>query len=319
MVTDRLLHEINLVSLKPTPLISIAVVIPQLWFKLFDGLQAVRGRHDALLRSSRAASCKGVAVWDRGSSETLAPRRAGVDPSTKAVSILSHTQTRRLRPRPRTRTRPSHHNTIQPNTTTGWLFASGSSWTLRHTGGSRQDTHGTPVPEREGRGWPTTCSTRRPPTNDNRRRQALRQTCFQETSAVKRETQQPGADRHLESCKGIGAPRRQGGNLVIRKTESVVCHPPRKGVAYRTKLFFFPRRRTAGLHELTYFLAFFFGRQKFILDGDTLARFLVFGAVVTGLLAPFLIASLGMRHFFPGHRRFSPPTLAGHPFVLKYR
>ena len=89
---------------------------------------------------------------------------------------------------------------IQPNTTTGWLFASGSSWTLWHTSGSRQDTHGTLVPEKDGRGRPTTCSTRRLPINDDRRRQALRQTWFQETSAVKRETQQPGADRHLESC-----------------------------------------------------------------------------------------------------------------------
>ena len=50
------------------------------------------------------------------------------------------------------RNRPSHNNTVQPNTTMGWLFASGSSWTLGHT-------HGTPVPEREGRGWPTTCFT----------------------------------------------------------------------------------------------------------------------------------------------------------------
>ena len=80
---------------------------------------------------------------------------------SRDVSILSCIQTRLsgLRPRPRTRTRPSHYNTIQSNTTTGWLFASGSSWTLGHTGGSRQDTHGTPVPEREGRGWPTTCTT----------------------------------------------------------------------------------------------------------------------------------------------------------------
>ena len=57
-----------------------------------------------------------------------------------------------------------------------------------------------PVPEREGRGWPTTVPREDPPTNDNRRRQALGQTCFQETSAVKRDAQQPGADRHLESC-----------------------------------------------------------------------------------------------------------------------
>ena len=34
---------------------------------------------------------------------------------------------------------------------TGWLFASGSSWTPGHTGGSRQDTQGTQVPEREVR------------------------------------------------------------------------------------------------------------------------------------------------------------------------
>ena len=41
------------------------------------------------------------------------------------------------------------------------------TWTLWHTGGSRQDTHGTPVPEREGRGWPDTSSTTRQTTNDN--------------------------------------------------------------------------------------------------------------------------------------------------------
>ena len=34
------------------------------------------------------------------------------------------------------------------HTKKGWFFASGSSWTLGHTGGSRQDTHGTPVPLR---------------------------------------------------------------------------------------------------------------------------------------------------------------------------
>ena len=39
----------------------------------------------------------------------------------ETVSILSHTRTHlsRLRPLTRTRTRPSHYNTIQPNTTTG--------------------------------------------------------------------------------------------------------------------------------------------------------------------------------------------------------
>ena len=59
------------------------------------------------------------------------------------VSILSCIQTRFSRLRPRTRTRPTHYM-IQPNTTTGWLFASGSSWTLGHTGGSRLWVHRCP-------------------------------------------------------------------------------------------------------------------------------------------------------------------------------
>ena len=74
-------------------------------------------------------------------------------PDYFCVSILSCTQTRVSRTR--TRTRPSHNLKTPTNTTTGWLFASGSSWTLGHTGGSRQDTHSTSVPEREGRGWLT--------------------------------------------------------------------------------------------------------------------------------------------------------------------
>ena len=77
------------------------------------------------------------------------------------------------------------------------LFASGSSWTLRHTGGSRQDTHGTPVPEREGRGWPTTCFTTDHRQTDDKRafsKQALRQTCDTTT----------GADSHLESDMLVG-------------------------------------------------------------------------------------------------------------------
>ena len=65
-----------------------------------------------------------------------------------------------------------HHSTsrLQPNTTPGWLYASGSCWTLSHTGGSRQDTHGTPLPEREGRGVAHTrrVSNRRPNDTDKR-------------------------------------------------------------------------------------------------------------------------------------------------------
>ena len=90
------------------------------------------------------------------------------------VSILSCTQTRFSRPRPRPR--PSHHLKTPTNTTTGWLFASRSSWTLRHTGGSRQDTHGTPVPEKEVRGWPTRDDFRQ---TTRRHRPASRQTCCQ--------------------------------------------------------------------------------------------------------------------------------------------
>ena len=42
-----------------------------------------------------------------------------------------------------------------PTTTTrtkGWRSGDSSPWMSHHTGGSRQDTHGTPVPERGGRG-----------------------------------------------------------------------------------------------------------------------------------------------------------------------
>ena len=34
--------------------------------------------------------------------------------------------------------------------------------------GPGKDTHGTPLPDREGRGWPTTSSTRGLPTNDHK-------------------------------------------------------------------------------------------------------------------------------------------------------
>ena len=56
---------------------------------------------------------------------------------------------------------------LPTNTHKGWIFATESPWTLWHTSGSRQDTHGTPVPEIEGRGWPDTSSTTRRPTNEN--------------------------------------------------------------------------------------------------------------------------------------------------------
>ena len=91
-----------------------------------------------------------------------------------------------------------HHTSTRFNPTRHRVgsFASGTSWTLRHTGESRQDTHDTPVPEREGLGPQL---VPRLPTNDNRRRQNLRQMCFQETCAGKRETEQPGSCEERES------------------------------------------------------------------------------------------------------------------------
>ena len=82
-----------------------------------------------------------------------------------------------------------HHTTTRFNPTTALC--------LRVAGGSRQDTHGTPMPEREGRGWPTTCSTTDDRQTDDK---PLRQTCFQQTG-VKTNVRykQPRADSHLES------------------------------------------------------------------------------------------------------------------------
>ena len=132
------------------------------------------------------------------------------------VRILSHTHTHisRLRPRPRPRTRPSHYNTIQPKTTTGWLFASGSSWTLRHTGGSRQDTHGTPVPEREGRGWPTTGDLRRTTV---RQRHASDKRAFRKTSNRQTCCQRRQVDRHLETYMVVEHARRSHGDRAVKQ------------------------------------------------------------------------------------------------------
>ena len=109
-------------------------------------------------------------VYLRVTRETRAagpPQRKAFSIPASHVSILSHTQTRFSRLRLRTRTRPSHCNTIQPKKTTGWLFASGSSWTLRHTGGSRQDTHGTRCPKGKAVGGPRqTTSDERPSGTD---------------------------------------------------------------------------------------------------------------------------------------------------------
>ena len=69
------------------------------------------------------------------------------------IQSLTHPST----PVKRERTGGRHDSKHTDNhTKKGWLFASGSSWTPGHTGGSRQDTHGTPVPpRRKAVGGPT--------------------------------------------------------------------------------------------------------------------------------------------------------------------
>ena len=105
---------------------------------------------------------------------------------------------------------------IQTKTTTGWLFASGSSWPLRHTGGSRQDTHGTPVPEREGQ-W--LAHNRRPQTNDRQTTTCLGQTCFQEkevqTDVLSTKT---GVDRHLYTYMVAELARRSHGDRAVKQS-----------------------------------------------------------------------------------------------------
>ena len=71
---------------------------------------------------------------------------------------------------------------LQQHTTMGWFFATESPWTHWHTGGSRQDTYGTPVPE-EGRPWVARQAPHRddPPHDKDK---VLRQTCFQRTQVL---------------------------------------------------------------------------------------------------------------------------------------
>ena len=73
----------------------------------------------------------------------------------------------------------------------GWLFATESPWTQWHTGGSRQDTHGTPVPTREGRGG---ARHKLHDRTTDKRQHDKRQVC------VKRAFRKQNADRHLYTC-----------------------------------------------------------------------------------------------------------------------
>ena len=80
-------------------------------------------------------------------------------------------------------------STLQPTQKKGWRFATESSWTLWHTGGTRQGHPYTSVSTEEGRGWPDVKSTVRPTTNDNKTKTSL------ESNVLS----QPGAVRQLES------------------------------------------------------------------------------------------------------------------------
>ena len=76
--------------------------------------------------------------------------------------------------------------------------------------GPGKDTHGTPVPGREGRGWPDTSSTRRP-RQTTTLTQVLSQTCFQETSG-----------QTLVFLHGSGAARRSRGRRVEVETSRII-------------------------------------------------------------------------------------------------
>ena len=57
-------------------------------------------------------------------------------------------------PRAQRRLHSSQQQHKTNTTHNGWRSVTMSPWTSWHTGGSRQDTHSTPVPERGGCGWP---------------------------------------------------------------------------------------------------------------------------------------------------------------------
>ena len=97
---------------------------------------------------------------------------------------------RRLGRSPRLRTRRHRQEHTPTNTKKGWRFATESSWTLWHTGGSQQGHPPyTTASTEEVRGWPKVSSAVRPTTNDNKTKTSL------ESNVLS----QPGAVRHWES------------------------------------------------------------------------------------------------------------------------
>ena len=138
-------------------------------------------------------------------SASSASSRAGVSYSQ------SHTQTHFSRLRPRPRTRPSHHNTIQPKTTTGWLFASGSSWTLR---AHRWVQAGHPryTGARKGRPWKA--HDRRPSDTDMPRTNVLSGKQVQ-TDVLSART---GVDRHFYTYMVVELARRSHGDREMKQS-----------------------------------------------------------------------------------------------------
>ena len=76
-------------------------------------------------------------------------------------------------------------NNTNDHTKKGWRYATESSWTLWHTGGSRQGhPRYTSVTTEEGCGWPEVTSTDRRPRNDNKTKTSLEINVLSATGVV---------------------------------------------------------------------------------------------------------------------------------------
>ena len=80
---------------------------------------------------------------------------------------------------------------------------------------SRQDTHCTLVPEREGRGWPTTDDLRRTTV---RQRHASDKRAFRKTSTVDVLSSKTGVDRHLYTYIVAELARRSHGDRALKQS-----------------------------------------------------------------------------------------------------
>ena len=90
---------------------------------------------------------KKIKDWEKRPSKTKKNFQKGV---TKVKETGKHVNV----PRAQRRLHSSQQQHKTNTTHKGWRSVTMSPWTSWHTGGSRQDTHSTPVPERGGCGWP---------------------------------------------------------------------------------------------------------------------------------------------------------------------